>query len=507
MKLRLGIGITAVCALGLNGWADDLQKRPPANITVYNQNFAVVREPLHLELKGGINDVRFSETTAHVEPDSVILRDPAGKRRLQILEQNYRNDPVSQELLLSLCEGQTIDFQTEKDKVVRGRIVRSGYVPHMQAWEQYGYEYSARQTAISAAGGGVPIIEVDGKLRFGLPGQPIFPSLGDDTILKPTLTWRIETDTAGPLDAELGYVTGGMSWKADYNLIAPETGDTVDLIGWVTMDNQTGKTFENARIKLMAGDVKKIQPQQNRAYLLGMAGRALAESSMAAPVSEKSFDEYHLYSLHNATTLRDRETKQVEFVRAAGVPSKRVYVYEGAFIDFNRYNGWGEDAIRQDPGYGTTSNPKVWVMREFENKAAGGLGIPLPAGRTRFYRQDADGRIEFVGENNIDHTPKDETVRVYTGNAFDIVGERVRTKFNVDNGARWVDEEFDLKIRNHKKEPVDVRIVERLYRWSNWEVRGATQEYSRQNSQTIEFQVRIEPDGEAKLHYGVHYTW
>ena len=391
---------------------------------------------------------------------------------------------------------------------MRGKIVRSGYVSHVQAWDQYGYDYSARQAAISAAGGGVPIIEMDGKLRFGLPGLSIFPSLGDDTILKPTLTWQIETDKEGPLDAELGYVTGGMSWKADYNLIAPESGDKVDLIGWVTIDNQTGKTFENAQIKLMAGDVKKIQPQQVFGGLrMGYAGRAISENAMMPPVSEKTFDEYHLYSLHNATTLRDRETKQVEFVRAVGVPSKRVYVYEGAFIDFNRYNGWGEDAIRQDPGYGSQSNPKVWVMREFENKESAGLGIPLPAGRTRFYRQDTDGRIEFVGENNIDHTPKDETVRVYTGNAFDLVGERIRTKFNVDSNNRWVDEEFDIKIRNHKKEAVEVRVVERLYRWTNWEIRDSSQEFTKQNAQTVEYRVKIDPDGQAKIHYLVHYSW
>lgn len=216
-------------------------------LTIYNQNFAVVRDTVALDLKSGVSEIRFAGATAQLEPDSVILRDPAGKRALQILEQNYRNDPVSQELLLSLNEGKTIPFVRERMKdntltreTVMGKIVRSGYVPGGRM-EQ-------------------PIIEVDGQLQFSLPGQPLFPTLGDNTILKPTLNWLLRGDKPGKFDAEVSYVTAGFTWNADYNLVAPEKGDTVDLIGWITMNNQSGKTFENAKIKLMAGDVNKIQP-------------------------------------------------------------------------------------------------------------------------------------------------------------------------------------------------------------------------------------------------------
>ncbi|MGH9668874.1 MAG: DUF4139 domain-containing protein, partial [Terriglobales bacterium] len=396
-------------------------------LTIYNQNFAVVRQTVPLELKLGVNQVTFTETTAHLEPDSVVLRDPMGKVPLLVLEQNYRSDPVSQELLLSLFEGKTIDFlvqRQDKSEILPGKIIRSGYVPHQAGLTRYGQQYyQAQMTQVAYS---QPIIEIEGKLRFGLPGLPLFPTLGDDTILKPTLKWLLQTDRQAKLDAELSYITGGMSWEADYNIVAPEKGDTLDLVGWITMDNQSGKTFDNALIKLMAGDVSKLQPQQVVGYAL--AARA-AEDAMRPAVREKAFDEFHLYTLERPTTLHDRETKQVEFVHAAGVKAQRLYLYDGAWIDPTQYGGWSMENIRQDRNYGTKSNPKVWVMREFQNSEANNLGMPLPRGRMRFYRRDDDGRIEFTGENVIDHTPRDETIRVYTGDAFDLRGERTRTDF------------------------------------------------------------------------------
>lgn len=483
-------------------------------VTVYNQNFGVVRERLSLELIAGVNEISFDDVTAHLEPDSVILRDPLEQRRIQILEQNYRADPLSQPLLLSLFEGQTIDFQIGAGPsavIVPGRIVRSGYVPHPAAWQQYGqaYRYTQMMRVNYAGGGNQPLIEIDGKLRFGLPGTPLFPSLHDDTILKPTLHWLLETDTAGPLEAELSYVTGGMSWKADYNVVSPETEDVLDLVGWVTIDNQSGKDFNDARIKLMAGDVSKLLPSAQIAHLrssflnYNMAGGG----PMAPPVSEKAFDEYHLYTLRRPTTLRDRQTKQVEFVRAGGVGSRRLYVYDGYRPRYNQYQGWSWENIRNQEGFGTLSGTKVSVMREIENSEANGLGIPLPAGRVRFYRRDEDGQLEFVGENLIDHTPKDETLRIYTGNAFDLVGQRRRTNFKIDHGERYVDESFEIKVRNHKTVAVEVRVVEHLYRWYTWTIQEKSQDFAKLESQTIEFRVKLQPDEEKTVTYKVHYSW
>lgn len=454
-----------------------------STLTLYNQDFAVVRETLPLNLQTGVNEIRYADMVSRLEPDSVILRDPAGKARFQILEQGYRNDPVSQELLLSLFEGKTIDFfikePNKPDAIVPGKIIRSGFRTHTQ-----------------------PVIEIDGKLRFSLPGQPLFPSLGDDTVLNPTLSWKIESAAEARFDAELGYVTAGFTWAADYNLIAPETGNKADLIGWVTLRNDSGKTFRDARIKLMAGDVNKIQPPAPPMARLAMKAEMSAE--MAPPVSQKAFDEFHLYTLAHPTTLRDRESKQVEFVRAAGVRMDRLYVYDGAQL-----RGWRVGmAYGENPGYGVESNKKVAVYREFKNTQDNHLGVPLPKGRVRFYTQDsADQSLQFVGENTLDHTPRDETIRLYTGDSFDLVGERKRLDFQVDTANRRARESYEIKLRNHKNEAVDIRVVEHLFRWLTWTIEEKSQSFDKRDAQTIEFSLNLKPDEEKTVTYTVRYSW
>jgi hypothetical protein len=499
MKLHLnGLIAVCLCLWILPAWAAEPQ------LTIYNQNFAVVRVLIPLDLKAGENHIQFTDTTAFLEPDSVILRDPTGARVLQILEQNYRADPVSQERLLSLYEGKTLEFLVQHGdhtEMVQGKIIRSGYVPP-SPYSPYGNPYPGNQPAMQQ-----PIIEVDGKLRFQLPGIPLFPALTDDTILKPTLNWVLMTDKPGAMNAEFSYVTGQMDWNADYNLVAPEEGDHLDMVGLVTINNHSGKTFDSARIKLMAGSVNKMQPRMAQSFAMD-ANVAFGGVMGGVPgqVSEKTFDEYHLYELHRPTTLHDQESKQVEFVRAAGIKSERLYVYDGMKLTQN-YQGWNMEMIRQNAEYGTQSNPDVWVMREFVNSEANHLGMPLPAGRLRFYRQDTDGHLEFTGENEIKHTPRDETIRVYTGSAFDIKGERKRTDFRNDMGRRMVDESFEIKLRNHKKEPVVVRVVEHLYRGATWEITEKSATYLKTDAQTIEFQVQLPPDGEKTVTYTAHYTW
>jgi hypothetical protein len=240
-------------------------------LTIYNRNFAVVRDTIPLNLQRGVNQVRVSDVTSGLEPDSVVLRDPSGKRALQILEQNYRADPVTQQRLLALYEGKTIDFlvpgASGNSETIRGKIIRSGYVPAVPGSSSYG--------GYDGGGVGQPLVEVDGKLRFQLPGLPLFPDIGDDTILKPMLQWTLQSEQPGPLQAELAYITRGMSWQADYNIVAPENGDLLELVAWVTLNNRSGKTFNNARIKLMAGDISKIQ--QDSSY--DRLGRFFANSN------------------------------------------------------------------------------------------------------------------------------------------------------------------------------------------------------------------------------------
>ena len=463
------------------------QDRPA--ITIYNGDFAVVRQNVHLTLDAGTTKFTFADVTANLEPESVILRD--SKNPLQVLEQNYRNDPVSQDLLLSFFEGKTLDFiETEPDgskKTVTGKVIRSGHMPN-------------GQNPLA------PIIEVDGKLRFSLPGEPMFPALSGDVILKPALSWLLKSATPGASDAELSYITSGMTWKADYNIVAPESekagGDTVDVIGWITMSNQTGKVFENARIKLMAGDVHRVQPPAAPMESCETCSVAM-EDKAAPPVSEKSFDEFHLYTLDNLTTLHDQETKQVEFVRASGVQTKRTYVYDAYTEAIPLSSSPDED---QNSNL-ENMNKKVAVYQEFKDSKENHLGIALPAGRVRFYRREEGGMLQFTGENTIDHTPKDENVKFLTGNSFDLVGERRQTNFKENEDAHWINESFEIKLRNHKKTPVTITAVEHLYRWNNWRVTAHSQLFKKKDAQTIEFTVPVPADGESVITYTVHYSW
>ena len=468
-------------------------------LTVYNQDFAVVREVVPLDLQAGTNAVNFDRATLQVEPDSVVLRDPSGKTALRILEQSYRAETASQGLLLALHEGKEIEFlagrnQDGEPRIVRGKVIRAGSMEFHQRGQW------------NAGPGGTPIIEVDGKLRFSLPGEPLFPALADDAVLRPTLSWQLHSDRKAKLDAELGYITGGLSWQSAYNLVSPEKGDTLDIVGWITIDNKSGKIFEDAKIKLMAGDVNKVQPPSSQLARMAMQADHFAPPPAPAPVTQKAFDEFHLYSLPRAVTLRNRETKQVEFLRATGVKAKTLYVYNGA--ETAQFRGWNDEAIRNNRDYGTQSNPKVAVYREFKNTKENGLGLPLPKGRTRFYRQDeADKGIEFTGENTIDHTAEGETVRIYTGDSFDLVGERKRTDYLLTNSDKQLEEAFEIRVRNRKKEPVEIRVTEKLYRWVNWRIIAQSDDFEKVDSRNIEFRVTLAPDEEKVITYRVRYDW
>lgn len=463
------------------------------SLTVYNKNFAVVRDLVPLSLEKGVNDVTYNGATLSLEPDSVILRDTAGKTRLSILEQSYRKDTASQGLLLAMFEGKTIDFLTPPNDQgqqveVKGRIVRSGFTPG-----------SGNRT-------GTPIIEVDGKLRFSLPGEPLFPTLGDDTILEPALSWQLASDRKADIQAELSYLTGGLSWQSAYNLVLPEKGTTIDMVGWVTFQNHSGKTFENAAVKLMAGDVSKIAPAPQ--YKARMAMAEMAMDSSGGAVTEKAFDEFHLYTLPRPVTLRDKETKQVEFMRGEGVKSKTIYEYDGAGLRWQNFRGWNPEQLRGRRNFGGKVNTKIKVVREFANTEENGLGIPLPAGKVRFYRQDdADGRLEFTGENLIDHTPQGEDIRVSIGDSFDLVGDRKQTDYQLDNRGRKLTETYEITLTNRKKEAVTITVQEMLIRGGNWEIIEKSDDFVKLDSRRVTFDVPVKPDEKRTVSYTVRYTW
>jgi hypothetical protein len=451
-------------------------------VTIYNQNLAVVRDTIAMDLKSGESKVSYDRATAQVIPDSVVLRDPAGEAEFSLREQSYRNDPVSQGLLLSLFEGKSIPFEKiypdGKVERIEGKVVRSGYTP-------------------GGRGNQSPVIETEDGLRFSLPGEPIFPSLGDDSILRPTLSWTLGAAAEVSFEAQLSYLTRGLTWEASYNLVAPEEGEQVTLSGWITANNSSGTTFENAKVKLVAGDVN-VAPQGSPRREKEMKADTFSARA-GKKVAQKAFDGFHLYTLPRPITLRDQETKQVEFQRSDQVTTKKLYVYEPLDL---RYSG-GRNTNRFDQ-----AAPKdVGIFWTFKNSEENGLGVPLPGGTIRFYREDSeDGNIEFVGENTIDHTPRNEELKVYTGNAFDLVGERKVTDFFKHEQRDLMRETIEITLKNRSKKKETIIAREHLWRWSNWEIESE-REFEKMDSGTIEFSLDLEPNEVKTFTYTTTYTW
>jgi hypothetical protein len=470
---------------------------------------------MDLDLHPGLNEVSTNQVTTQLEPDSVVLRDLAtgnasAKPAFRIVEQNYDAAVVTQDWLLRKFEGKTIQFgivnlppgegHTVVTSTVDGKIVRAPRGVIQDGPRTYPDQ---------------PLIEVNGQLQFQLPGLPLFPASTDGLLLKPTLRWQIDSPKAQKLTAELAYITGGMNWEATYNVIT--SGDTTvassseekaDLVGWVTITNNTGVDFPRARIKLMAGDVAKIQPREyDRVQARQMMAFASAGNG-AGQVTQQPFDDYHLYDLNRTVSLEDGETKQVQFLEAAAVNVTRSYLYDGAAIDRQPIANYGGNFIQQQ-NYGlSSSNTKIQVVQEIKNTEANNLGIPLPAGRIRLYRRDVDGQIEFIGESTINHTPAEDSVKVTSGNAFDIKGSRSQTNFYIDNGRRTLDEYFEIKLTNQKAQPVTVNVLEHLYRGGdNWEIMQKSADYTKLDSHTIQFPVQVPAKGEASVTYAVRYTW
>lgn len=455
-------------------------------VTIYNDGFATVKENRTLTLPAMPAEIRVTDMSRLLEPDSVMLRELAPEPfGVKILEQSFINDPLTEGLLLYQMEGQTLRFEEKrKDGTVKehvAKLVRSGYVP--------------------GGGSEQPIVEEDGAVRFSLPGQPVFEGLDPNAFLKPALVWQIAAQKAGECPVEVAYVTAGMSWEATYSLVAPAEGsDEFDLSGWISLKNETGKDFANADIKLIAGDVQKVQPPGPRMDRRRMY--AMAAPMEEAMPEERAFDEFHLYTLPRPVRLRNNELKQVEFLRASGVKGNRYYVYN-PLIGFRYFGG-----VQTDPDYGTQAGRKVGVRIEISNSETNRLGVPLPKGRLRLYRTDSvDGRREFTGENQLDHLPKNELLKLDMGSAFDLVGERKRTDFKVDSTAKRMTESVEIKLRNRKEAPVEIRVVEPLYRCANWKIPAASLPFTKFDANTVEFRALVPADGETIVTYKVDYWW
>jgi hypothetical protein len=446
--------------------------------------YAMVRHERSIRLENGRSTIKFTDVAALIDPTTVTfssLTEP----RTRVVEQNFQFDLVStQKLLLKYIDRPITVERTvgNQSTTVSGTLLSSidGLV-------------------LKTNDGGIQTISNYTSVRF--------PELPGGLNTRPTLVWDIQSPRAGEQRARVTYQTGGITWWADYNLIFNEGKDAnsgvLDLAAWVSIINQSGAIYPETKLKLIAGDVNRVQP--NSPQIMMTKGRTMEMVDAVAPgFQEKAFSEFHLYTLGRRTTLPNNSTKQIElFDQAKQIPAKKVLVYYGLNMGPYVYPN-----PVTDRDVGNQSNKKVDVYLEFRNDKQFGLGVPLPSGRIRVSQLDAaDGTLEFIGEDSIDHTPKDETVRVKLGSAFDVVGERRQTDFNVDTKARWLEEAFEIKLRNHKDQPIEVMVKENLYRWSSWNVISKTHDFTKEDARTIHFPVKVAKDGETTVKYRVRYTW
>lgn len=465
------------------------------SLTIYNNNFAIIRDTVKLDLKAGVNDVRYSDVALFAEPSSVILRDPNGKTEFQIQEQAFRGSAVTQETMLAWFEGQTIDFlryDEGKSQVIPGKIIRSGRAKISR--ERDSSEQKEPQLQ--------PIIEVGGKTQFELPGTPRFPPLSTDKTIKPEFVWKIAVAKPVQFDAEIAYTAFAIHWAADYNIIAAEDADLVQVLGWMTVDNETGKSFEDTRVKFVAGMISKMDPRAKPQAPVEATTERVIVTGSYVNLPAKALDEYYVYTHPARISLKDREQKQVQFLHAEGVQSKKIFVYGGAANEV-RTSGNGANL---NPDDGVESTTRVQITREFRNSAANHLGVPLPAGRMRFFRRATDQELEFIGEYDAPATAANEIVQASTGFAFDLVGERKRTDFIVDSEKHTATESFEIKLRNHKKDPVEIRVIEAVGRWHTWEISAKSDPFTKKDAHTIEFNIPVKPGEERKLSFTVLYT-
>jgi hypothetical protein len=442
--------------------------------------YAMVRQDRDVQLSSGRSSLRFSDVAGLIDPTTVTFTVPATPG-VRVLEQNFQFDLVS------------------TPKLLLRYLDRPITVEH-----SVGNETATVSGTLLSAIDGLVLRSADGTVHALNNYSAVnFPELPGGLITRPTLVWELQSPVGGTQRARVTYQTSGITWWADYNVVFNEgrsanTG-LLDLSAWVSVINQSGATYKDARLKLVAGDVNRVQPPRALERIAVTAMRAAAAQDGFA---EKAFDEFHLYTLGRTTTLPDNSTKQLElFDQARQIPARRLLIFDALGAQ-----AYGQPYTERDPGF--AANKKVDTYVEFRNDTSSGLGVPLPAGRVRVSKLDsADGSLEFIGEDAIGHTPKDETVRLKLGSAFDVVGERRQVDYAVDTHARWVEEEIEIKLRNHKAQDVEVQVREPMYRWSKWQVLKHSHEFSKDSAQLIHFTVTVPKDGETVIHYRVHYSW
>ena len=445
--------------------ATGVEDQTAVALTIYNANLGLVKDQRQTTLPVGTFELRFMDVASQIIPASVQVKSLAGPSSLRVLEQKYEYDLLNPQRLLEKYVGKEVRLYTENQYTERDETVTA--------------------TLLSVDGG--PVFKVDEDITFGHPGRILFPKVPDSLASKPTLVWLLENSQIKPQRIEAIYLTNAINWRADYVLTLNARDDRADLSGWVTIDNKSGAVYSNATLKLVAGDVNRIQGDQElRARVLAREGAA--PKAAAPQFKEEEFFEYHIYTLQRPSTLKNNQTKQISLVSAEQVPVKKELVFFGARQYFQ--SRYAEAVPKQ----------KINVIVELQNKKESNLGFPLPKGVVRVFKQDAEGSLQFVGEDSVDHTPKDEKIRIKMGNAFDVVGSRKQADWK-KLAADTYEATFEIAVRNLKKEDVVVKVVEPIP--GAWTMLSSSHEYKKTEAHTAEFTLAVPKDKEVKLAYNV----
>ncbi|MFY9530726.1 MAG: DUF4139 domain-containing protein [Candidatus Acidiferrales bacterium] len=440
-------------------------------VTVYNSNIALVRDVRQLTLPSGLFPLRFEDVAASINPATVHLRSLTDVSRLGVIEQNYEYDLLDPQKLLQKYVGREVT------------LVRQEAENNSTKWVE--------TKALLLADNNGPVWRIGNDIVTGMTSDSYrFPDLPENLYSRPTLVWSLENSGPKSQRVEASYLTAGMNWNADYVLTVGRDEKAADLDGWVTLANNSGTAYKNAKLQLVAGEIHRATPAVQEMEAMGRAAKTVA----AAPqFAQEAFSEYHLYSLARRTSIDNNESKQISLLTASGVPVEKYLLVEGEQYYYRNPQGIG-NAIPQP----------VKVYYRFRNEEKGGLGMPLPAGTVRVYQADSKGGVQFVGEDMIRHTPKDEKLNIYVGNAFDVVAERKQVDYK-RLANNLYEMAYQITIRNHKDGPITVEVREPV--GGDWEVVNSSFKWTKLDSSTIGFQIPVEKNGAATLDYRVRVHW
>lgn len=443
--------------------ASETDKKKSTEVTVYNKNLALVKENRLIQLKEGYNEVRYIDIPSQINATSVLFTD-VNDSETQVVEQSYEYDLVSSEKMLEKYLDRQITIHSKEGDVSK--------------------TYTGKLLSYAD---GILLETSEGVVQLKYIEKIAFEKLEEGLLTKPTLVWTIWTKKTGEHETKTTYLTGGMTWQADYVAEVNVDDNRLNLEGWTTIENTSGTSFPQAQLKLVAGDVNTVQPQRN----LSKANYALEEMAMdsagVAGFSEESLFEYHMYTLGRKTDLKSNSSKQISLLKASDVPVEKEFVFDDS------------------------KSSKIRTMLKLQNSETKGLGIPLPKGTLRVYKADNGGQLQFIGEDSIDHTPKDEDLEIFLGNAFDLTAEKKTTDSSrdgslLDFGKRCSAQVQEVTLKNHKKELVSITVVENIY-GTNTQILNASINAEKEDAYTYKFKVNVPADGETVLTYTVKSCW